>query len=211
MKPVSEIIAEAKEVADSPELKAQAEKIAAQEAELRTYARDARRRVLGIPAEHQAHLDSPRETEALTAARAWRAVPYAARPLFLVLGGPLGRGKSFAAAWCVDQLGGRYIASGELAAIKFNEAEVESVLHAACLALDDFGMEASDAGGWQASHLFRVLADRYSERRPTIITTNVWGKALEEKFAGELHRLWDRVVTSGRFVFCGGEYLRGSP
>jgi DNA replication protein DnaC len=198
-----------KERAEDPAFKANAAKLAAEECSLRAYVRDARRRILGIPAEHQDHMDSPRESEALIAARAWRNVPYPDRPLFLLLGGPLGRGKSFAAAWCVDQLGGRFVGSAEMAALKFNEGEVESVLKAPCLALDDFGMEASDAGGWTASHLFRVLADRYSEKRPTVITTNVWGPDLEAKFGGELKRLWDRVLSSGRFVFCGGDSMRG--
>ena len=195
-------------VSETPEFQANAARLLEEEAQLRAYWRDARRRVLGVPAEHQEHLDAPEDTEALVAARMWRNAQHHDRPLFLLLGGPLGRGKSFAAAWCIDQLGGRFIASAEMAALKFNEAEVESVLRAPCLALDDFGMEASDAGGWTSAHMFRVLADRYSEKRPTVITTNVWGPDLEGKFSGELRRLWDRVLASGRFVFCGGDSMR---
>lgn len=126
---------------------------------------------------------------------------------FLILGGDLGVGKSHAAAWCVDQLGGLFIPMADVAARKF-EGEFESeLIRARCLALDDFGTEPLDAGGWQEAHLERVLRGRYSEQRPTLITTNVWAEELKERIGP---RVWDRVMAGGpeSLVLCEGENLR---
>jgi DNA replication protein DnaC len=205
---IREIIERFKQVADSPEFRANAAKLRELDTALEAYARESRRKIAGIPVEHARRLDTPGDSHAFTAALSWVSDPQ--RTKFLVLGGRLGVGKSFAAAWCVDQLGGRFASMPDVAARKFDAEDVEALLSAHCLALDDVGTESVDAGGWQESHLYRVLQGRYAQGRPTVLTTNLWGEELRARLGSEiLVRVWDRMLASGIFVLCDGESMRG--
>lgn len=73
------------------------------------------------------------------------------------------------------------------------------------LVVDDLGMERIDnAGIWQEQ--FDLLMDcRYSERRKTVLSTNLSQEAFGQRYLG---RVLDRVQHDGVVVICGHESMR---
>jgi DNA replication protein DnaC len=116
--------------------------------------------------------------------------------VFLLLRGTPGTGKGHLASGCLKAHGnGVFITHADM----MTDLRASYTLHttkgliadwqeADCLVIDDFGLAATGAD--EAPMLYQVLATRYEERRPTVITTNLDREAFRAAI-GE--RILDRM------------------
>lgn len=88
---------------------------------------------------------------------------------------------------------------------RYDEKEMNRLLRASRLVIDDLYTEYSDAKGNFQVILDEVVNDRLGNRRPIVITTNVDVEGFKERY-GE--RIADRIRQYGRFVVFAGESLR---
>ncbi len=173
-----------------------------------TVARERRARLLrsGVPEEHWAALDSPRECGATIAIRGFLA----AAPEFrlLVLAGVAGQGKSFALAWAVHARGGQFVNLHELAtASSFDDEFWDRLESAPVLALDELGGEKMHDAF--ESRLYGLLNARYQRNRKTVIATNLLADQFRERYlANGLERLADRLRTAAEWVNLAGPSMR---
>lgn len=141
---------------------------------------------------------APRPTPALDAAS--RFLSPTDRGTFLVLSGPVGTGKTLAAAWTAAWNGGRFVKALELlrAGLYPQDPGFWPRLHAArFLVVDDLGVEPLDKGGFALSTLEALIDARYDSGRKTLITTNLTPADVKARL-GE--RVWRRLSESGRWV-----------
>lgn len=89
---------------------------------------------------------------------------------------------------------------------RYNSAEMDRLLLAERLAIDDLGTEFQDAKGNFQALIDEVIDVRYDHRRPTVITTNLDVAQFRERY-GE--RIADRIREAGKFVSLAGESMRG--
>lgn len=184
--------------------------------EVRVRAQSARRERLdrlqrrGVPKRLWDSLLEPKETDALRVAREWASKR---SPLFLVLAGGIGVGKTFAAAAAVAESdGGRFVKAIEIArAGQFNEEFWDKVHYAGLLAIDDLGTEPLDEKGWALAGLHALFDRRYDDARPTVITTNLPLDAFMARYGTDGGRLRDRLRECGRWVNLAGESMRRAP
>jgi len=147
----------------------------------------------------------PRETRSLCAVRDWDPL---ARPV-LVLCGTVGRGKTFAGAWLLAELGGRYMRARALERLfhgRYGEqADEQDVLfRVPTLVVDDLGREDDP------QRMTAVLLDLVDERRRghrTLLIHNGSKRAFLESYADL--RLRSRLGQSALWVQDRGEDLRG--
>lgn len=185
-------------------------------------------RLIDAPQHHALPLergDKLQNTPALDAAQKWRRTT----ATLLVLAGPVGTGKSLAAAWTlhdwwIEELraarddcrryyeGQCWIAAPHLARMRKWDEAVAKLERAPMLVLDDLGHESSTDAA--AELVQSVVTTRFAEERPTVITTNLDQKTFRPRY-GE--RIVDRVRECGLdengharwWVRCSGESLRG--
>jgi hypothetical protein len=167
-------------------------------------------------------------TDALTAATAWSRSGAA----LLAFAGPVGTGKSMAAAWAlrdwwlatatVNPWGQRvpydgrlWVAAPHLGRLAPWADEVQALDGAdapGMLVLDDLGEE--EATPRSLAMLSSMLTSRFAQGCATIITTNLDGSTFRDRYGA---RLIDRLRECGLdergkakwWVTCGGESLRG--
>lgn len=137
----------------------------------------------------------------------------------LILKGPVGTGKSAAAALlvmqCVDDKIPAWFADctsllSDLSAIhalgqanKFDALE-HRLMRADVLVLDDVGQERGDS--WAQEQLEKIIAQRYAKMRPTVITTNL----TEAQMAGRYgERIIDRLRQTSESIVFKGKSFRG--
>jgi DNA replication protein DnaC len=129
----------------------------------------------------------------------------------IVLSGPTGCGKTAAACWWLyetprDVPCPMFTTSPRLARMsKFDEEVMAKVLRAGRLVIDDLGIEYADANGAFVSLLDEITNERYANRLPTLITTNMDAQVLRAR-CGE--RLADRIRESGEFMSLNNPSLR---
>lgn len=169
---------------------------------------DGRLQASGIPARLLDAAAGPLdETAALAAARA-----FGGRGT-LLLAGPSGGGKSVAAAWLLREFAAQsrgtplFRRAAELARLGLYGPEAwaqwRDVQTCRLLVLDDLGAEVASEV-WRAA--FDELFDaRHSERRTTVITTNLEPEAFKVRY-GE--RITDRIREDGRVVVCDKKSMR---
>jgi hypothetical protein len=188
-------------------------------------------RTFGVPKKHAEPIELGHqliETTALREAAAW----WAARPPLLVLAGPVGTGKSLAAAWLVQQRwqacersrpgdpmrdGGVPIWLGAPLVSRVQTwgdgaAKIASWRETMLLVLDDLGVE--DASDRTNATLDDLINHRFENALPTVVTTNLSPKQFEARYGA---RIRDRVRGSGLdetgkarwWIVCGGDSLRG--
>lgn len=124
----------------------------------------------------------------------------------LVLSGGRGCGKTTAMSWLCAELGGLFLDVSRLARVSRYSDEQMSLLEERCfLGIDDLGMEFSDEKGSFMATLDGLINARYSNLRPTCVTTNVNAQMFKTRY-GE--RVADRIRECGRFVEISGESMR---
>ncbi len=188
------------------DLAADVESFVANEQKLMRRASLARSRV---PEASWGLLETPRDTAALVAVRRFLAKP-AAASRFLTLAGPKGRGKTFALAWAVAKLGGRFFEAQELVQLStFDRLVWEDMVAAPILALDELGAEQGNTS--YDANLFSVLNNRFRRERKTVIATNLTGGDFGKRYLareGGLDRLEERLHMGGDWVNLPGESMR---
>lgn len=170
-------------------------------------------RALGLPLterDEYALLDETlAETAMLRTVRLWRENPNS-KPM-LVLCGPVGRGKTIAAADALVNCEApkRYVGARELERIsmaKFGDAQeaYEQLLHIRFLVIDDLGRE-DDLGRMQTA-----LLDAVDMRRRTglltILATNFSRKSFEQRYSDA--RLQSRLAECAQWFADAGEDMR---
>lgn len=138
----------------------------------------------------------------------------------VVLSGGAGSGKTVAAAWWIlvslrdparwDQRDydeheirrrgplPEFITAAHLARWeRYSDAEMNRLLYAPELVIDDLGVEFADKSGSFLATLDEVVNCRYGNELPTLITTNLDAAAFKSRY-GE--RIADRIRQSGRFA-----------
>ena len=131
----------------------------------------------------------------------------------LVLTGPTGIGKSWAAVAALRALGHRHqhfwyfpALCGSLLNPETRSAALDDAKTIPLVAFDDFGVEYVKEGGLIDCFLDEIIWFRESEFKPTIITTNLTTDALKNRLPS---RLIDRLRGDwGRIFECPGESLR---
>ena len=169
---------------------------------------------IGVPTRLlDASMASTRRTPALERVATYLAGEYE-RGACLVLTGPTGVGKSYAAVAALRALPTqprrfRYFPSlcGALLDPGRRKDALEETTTTRLLVLDDLGVEYVKEGGLIDTFLDEIIWTREGEYRPTIITTNLTTDALKQRLPG---RLIDRLAGEwGRVYGCPGESLRG--
>lgn len=75
------------------------------------------------------------------------------------------------------------------------------------IVLDDLGSEYIDQKGWMHQALDAFIDERYSEYRPTLITTNLSAADFRKRYS---ERICDRLREGGAFFEFSGGSLRGA-
>jgi DNA replication protein DnaC len=204
----------------------------------RRAALDKARQAKGIPATFNPFLDAWREGQGNDApasaqkAHGWiqRFLRESGEWVFLFLGGPVGVGKSCAAAWFLDapritsepdpfggptrtttrDVAGRFITAEALTKASTFAADFwDGLRDAPRLVIDDLGVERLDDKGWALANLTALLSHRHAHRLPTVITLNLNRRTFEERYAAhDGGRLRDRLAESAWFVELTGPSLR---
>jgi DNA replication protein DnaC len=132
-----------------------------------------------------------------------------------VLSGLPGCGKTVAAAkWMWDfarqtqRPGGLWVTATRLARWpRYDDREMERLLSAPRLVVDDLGTEFLDVGGSFMATLDEVINERYAKRRPTVITTNLNATTFKARYE---ERIVDRIREDGQFVVIASPSLRSA-
>lgn len=123
----------------------------------------------------------------------------------LLIAGPVGTGKSSAAAIVAKAtlMHGRSVVwsyvpdlIAELMDRKTGPYKVEQQVRADVLVWDDFGV--AGLADWQIGMLDRIVERRYQKNRPMVVTTNLSRKSLEDPLLARLNDRWSErrsVVT----------------
>jgi len=198
-----------RERALDPEFQAQAERLRRENAEAEAASLEAERNLrlfeAGVPRRLWLTIRDPKATPAIGEVRTWLAGPEAC--VFLVLGGEVGTGKSFAAAYAVKG-GGRLVDAHSLVMAGTWDSIWTDLVTTPVLALDELGAEhLNDA--YKAS-LYSLLNARYSHSRRTLLATNLSGDLFLSRYCsdGDADRLRDRLRTGGKWVGLPGKSLR---
>lgn len=171
----------------------------------------------------------------LTETAALAAVRSPSVPQILVMAGDIGVGKSLAAAWwllapCLPGVPLRLrhraepqpvdpwrratsaplcLTSARLARWeRYDDKAIAKLLNAERLVVDDLGTEFADAKGSTVATFDEVINHRWSNRRPTVLTTNHTAASFKAQY-GE--RIADRIREDGGFLALAGASLRRVP
>ena len=135
----------------------------------------------------------------------------------VVLYGPVGTGKTFAAACVANALvdKGRAVLmtsftriNNILAAERNKQEYLDELAGYDLIVIDDLGTERDDAQGRMAELVFTVIDARYRQHKPLIVTTNLTGDEL--KYAAEVkyQRIYSRLYEMCAFMEVKGEDRR---
>lgn len=154
----------------------------------------------------------PHETHALRTVQRWEHVRSgSAKPLTtLALVGPTGRGKTFAGAYVLSRLGGRYVTGEALRRLVVSthyrdSATLALLVNARCVVVDDLGGE-HDANTAAAAVFELVNMRSGSSRSWTLLTSNLPDSDFRERYGERTIR---RIEHRGAIVEVSGEDLRG--
>jgi DNA replication protein DnaC len=162
------------------------------------------RRYAGIPTGFWEPIDHPDDTEAMAAVRTFLA----SDKLVLLMAGDVGRGKSVAAAWAVDQVrGAKFFEAAKIArANVYDSAAWLAFFSPSLLAIDELGMETMDPKGWCESKLYELVNDRIQSGKQTILVTNLDPKAFLARYPDP--RLRDRIRAHAQLLHARGPSMR---
>lgn len=146
----------------------------------------------------------PLQTKAVAALR--EALARRPAPLFVVLAGGVGTGKSCAAAlWLVERGGGAWVTAAELARIGAYDKDARARLEEPNLVLDDLGVEYLDGKDYLLANVDDLISARYDALRPMVITTNLAATDFQARYGP---RVWDRLREVGAWAKVDGASLR---
>ncbi len=151
-------------------------KIIAFDAEREARAQHERLELSGVPRGiREVLITSFKPTAATQAVDEWLA----ASKRLLLLAGSFGTGKSVAAGYAIKRTPGRWMHASEIkkAAGFKHEDRMKELETCRLLVIDDLGSEFNDGSGWARAALTELLLVRYDEGRPTVMTSNLDGKA----------------------------------
>lgn len=147
---------------------------------------------------------------ALTGAvRALVPRPETAKDVLVVLSGNNGCGKTTAASsWLLAGKGGSlFVKAAALARWDcYDTEQMDRLLLAPRLVIDDLGVEYMDAKGRFLSVLTEVIDVRYDRSLPTVITTGLGAADFKLRYR---ERIIDRMREVGRFMELDGPSMRG--
>lgn len=198
--------------ADDPVFQENAARVAAETEEQRRASVETDRKLrlhqAGVPAMLWDPLKTPQPTPAMAAVEEFLESPPACA--FLVLGGPAGRGKTFASCWGVDKSGGTYVMASDLvSAGTFGDGEAfwRDLEHARLVAVDELGAEYRNAA--MESSFYALLNKRHANGRKTILCTNLDLGALAARYFPRADDpMRDRFKSAARWVALPGESMR---
>lgn len=144
---------------------------------------------------------------ALTATPATLALAEISALTLVCLSGNPGSGKTVAASnWLATAGNGMFVKAARLSRWdRYDNDEMNRLLRASRLVLDDLGTEFQDAKGNFMAILDEVIDVRYDHARPTVITTNLDAEAFKARY-GE--RIVDRIREAGAFVSIPSSSMR---
>lgn len=211
------IVERCRSIAEDPEFKRNAERIARENADAAdvlaaSELRHARLRS-GVPVglwnpvhPEKSPLENTKPTPALDAVRGHLVSP--AECVFLTLSGKRGQGKTFASAFAVYEKGGRFVDAHDLVRLSsFDQGEWFDLERQPLLAIDELGAEyLNDA---YKANLYALLNRRYADQRKTILATNLSAPAFVARYCPDPEdRLLERLTKGGRWVNLDGESMR---
>jgi len=88
---------------------------------------------------------------------------------------------------------------------RYDARQMDRLLLADRLVLDDLGSEYADAKGNFNAILDELVSDRHANKRPMIMSTNLDAAAFKERYD---ERIADRIREAGKFVSLGGTSMR---
>lgn len=123
------------------------------------------------------------------------------------LSGNPGSGKTVAASnWLAIAGSGLFVKAARLSRWdRYDNDEMNRLLRAARLVIDDLGTEFQDSKGNFMAILDEVIDVRYDHSRPTVVTTNLDAEAFKARY-GE--RIVDRIRETGKFVSLDAASMR---
>ena len=138
----------------------------------------------------------------------------------LVLAGPKGCGKSTAAGWYLAQKTKsqvscppktrRWWTAARLVRVSGVNNEFEPLIQVPTMVIDDLGLEYMDKNGHFNSRLDEIIDERYSNYRPTVITTNLNAQAFKERYGARvIDRIREGFRHGGAFIEINHGSLRG--
>lgn len=112
----------------------------------------------------------------------------------LLLLGPTGRGKSYAATWALAEQQGSWLAATECRVDGWDDLRPKAAT-SRLLVLDDLGREPT---GWAARELADVLELRHNRGLRTVVTSNLTADRLAERYGERLASRWadDRLTVT---------------
>jgi DNA replication protein DnaC len=133
----------------------------------------------------------------------------------VILAGPIGSGKTFAACvlgvivcnFCEGddwiRLEGKFVQSHAILKAAFDNVDYATDPF---LIVDDMGREHFTDKGFGISEWDRFFDARYADMMPTIVTTNLTETEFEEKYN---RRILDRLKECAEWIVFSGQSLRG--
>ncbi len=110
----------------------------------------------------------------------------------LLLLGPTGRGKSFAATWAVAEAGAAWLSAADVRVAEWDDLRPRAV-SARLLVVDDLGREPN---GWAQRELADLLELRHNRGLRTIVTSNTPAARIAAVYGDRLASRWaDRDYT----------------
>lgn len=109
----------------------------------------------------------------------------------LLLLGPTGRGKSYAATWAIAETGGAWLCASDCRVAGWDDLRPRS-LTSKLLVIDDLGRESSD---WAARELADVLERRHDHGLRTIVTSNLTLARLQDRYGERCASRWSDPRT----------------
>lgn len=133
----------------------------------------------------------------------------------VVLSGPVGTGKTVAAAWYACKARASWCAAPMLglASHAVAHADLERLRREPALVLDEVGGQGTTTAH-AIDRIATLLSQRHGDMRPTIVTTNLDRDDFAMAFDGvgrTQSRLLDRVAEDGRWCVVAGPSRRSTP
>lgn len=143
-----------------------------------------------------------RKAHAIQCADGWASAVKSGAGGIYVLAGPVGTGKTVAAAWWACRVRSEWVSASALGLLPHVKASerIFRLIRAPALVLDDVGGQGTTSPH-AVDRLATLIRERHADMRPTLITTNLAPSAFADVYDGTddpgASRLLDRMRESG--------------